>query len=91
MLIESSKVRKVKHLVWPQVVLENTFIYLLSNTLVMGCESDILYPCFFLLFMIGRSPNSPMRLRYFNLQSIFAIAEINEETCFIRNINLIIS
>lgn len=78
MLIESSKVRRVKHLVWPQVVLENTFINLISNTLVMSCELDRLYQWFFLLFMIGRSPNSPVRLQYFNLKYFFAIAEINE-------------
>lgn len=41
MLIESSKVQNVKVLVLPQAALENTFIYLLSNTLMTLCESDI--------------------------------------------------
>lgn len=49
MLIESSKVQNVKVLVLLQAALENTFIYLLSNTLVTSCESDI-----FILFTFLR-------------------------------------
>lgn len=52
MLIESSKVQNVKVLVLPQAALENTFIYLLSNTLVTSCESQI----YFFTFLPGRLP-----------------------------------
>lgn len=77
MLIESSKVWNVKVLVWPQAVF--TFIYLLSNTYVTGCESDILY-LFLFFYIYDRTVSKlPCEITVLTLNTLYCkIAKINE-------------